>query len=83
MVRIEERGPKNTLITREIPMEVVEYPGHQQIPLQFLNWRDGGPTPPTVLDDNMQSCALTFAAIEASETKRVVDVQQMMREATA
>ena len=36
--------------------------------------------PATVLEENVQSVAMVFAAIEASRTSRVVDVQAMVRE---
>ncbi len=38
--------------------------------------------PPTALQDNIQSNAMMFAAIEASTQKKVVDVQAMVKEAT-
>ena len=46
----------------------------------FLDWLDGGPPPGTTLADNLQSAAMLFAAIQASETGQTVDVQAMVRE---
>lgn len=69
--------------TREITIEKPERAGHLMLPQQFLDWREGGPTPPTNLDDNMQSAALMFGAIQAAQTRCVVDVQAFLREAMA
>lgn len=82
VVRIEERGERGMLKVREVSNVAPEHIGHVMMPKQFLDWLDGGETPPTVLDDNIQSNALMFAAIKASETGQAVDVQAMVKEAT-
>jgi predicted dehydrogenase len=82
VVRIEERGESGTLKVREVPNEKPQWVGHTMMPAQFLDWINGGPTPPTALADNMQSNAMMFAAIEASTEKKVVDVQAMVEAAT-
>lgn len=66
---------------REIEPVSVEFSGHAALPNQFLDWLEGGATPPTVLDDNIKSNALLFAAIRASEEKRVVNVREMLESA--
>ncbi len=48
---------------------------------QFLGWLDGGPEPPTVIHDNIKSAAMLFAAIEASELHRSVDVADRLEQA--
>lgn len=53
---------------------------HQALPPVFLDWLDGGPPPETILTDNLQSTAMLFAAIQASETGHTVDVQALMRD---
>jgi predicted dehydrogenase len=80
IVRIEERSAVGTLQTREVPMVPVTWDGHQALPLQFLDWLDGGPAPETTLADNLQSTAMLFAAIRASESGTTVDVQALARE---
>lgn len=80
IVRIEERSAAGTYQTREVPMVNVTWDGHQAIPARFLDWLDGGPPPETTLDDNLQSTAMLFAAIRASETGSVIDVQAIVRE---
>lgn len=80
IVRIEERSPTGTLQTREVPMVNVTWDGHQALPPMFLDWLDGGPAPETTLADNVQSTAMLFAAIQASETGQTVDVQALVRE---
>jgi len=81
VVRIEERGEGGATTVREVPNETPQWEGHKAMPSQFLDWLDGGPTPPTALADNIQSNAMMFAAIEAATQGRVVDVQQMMKDA--
>jgi predicted dehydrogenase len=45
---------------------------------QFLNWLDGGEAMPTNVEDNLQSVALIFAAIESSRTGKPVAVQEFL-----
>lgn len=45
----------------------------------FVNWLKGGDAPPNTLDDNIQCCALLFAAIESAHTGQVVDVQDFLQ----
>ncbi len=66
---------------REMATVAVEFDGHAAIANQFLDWLEGGAAPITVLDDNLKSNALLFAAIRASEEKRVVNVREMLTKA--
>jgi hypothetical protein len=75
----KERSPAGTCQTREVSLVTVTWDGHQALPSQFLDWLDVGPPPETTLTDNLQSAALLFAAIQASETSQTVDVQAMVR----
>lgn len=50
---------------------------------QFLDWLDGGPPMETNIEDNLQSVALIFAAIESSRTGQPVQVQEFLRRAKA
>ena len=45
----------------------------------FVDWLGGGPTPPNCLDDNIQCCALLFAAIASAHTRKPVDVQAFLK----
>lgn len=45
----------------------------------FVNWLNGGDAPPNTLDDNMQCCALLFAAIESAHTGHIIDVQDFLQ----
>ena len=54
--------------------------GHQAVAAQFLDWLDGGLPPATTLTDNLQSTAMLFAAIRASETGTTVDVKELAQE---
>ena len=50
---------------------------------QFLDWLDGGPPMETNIEDNLQSVALIFAAIESSKTGQPVQVQEFLHLAQA
>jgi predicted dehydrogenase len=80
-VWIEEHTVGSGLRTEDVPLVAVQYPGHQAMLAQFVGWLDGGPTPPTVIDDNMQTTAMLFGGITASVENRVVDIQAMVAEA--
>ena len=45
----------------------------------FVNCLRGGDPPPNALDDNIQCCALLFAAIESAHTGQVIDVQDFLQ----
>jgi predicted dehydrogenase len=45
---------------------------------QFLDWLNGGDPMPTNVEDNLQSVALIFAAIESSRTGQPVAVQEFL-----
>ncbi len=48
--------------------------GHHALIGRFLDWLDGGPPPFSTFDDNIETMALTFAAVEATHTGRRIDV---------
>jgi predicted dehydrogenase len=81
-VRIEDRSDGGTLQIREVAPVPVTWEGHLAMPAQFLDWLDGGPAPPTTLEDNLQSTAMLFASIRASESGDSVDVQEVVSELT-
>ena len=45
----------------------------------FVNWLTGGQAPANTLEDNIQCCALLFAAIESAHTGQPVDVQKFLQ----
>lgn len=66
----------------EVPLLQPQYEGHAAIVDQFLTWKEGGPAPETVIDDNIRSAAMLFGGIDASEGNRVVNVAGMVSEIT-
>jgi hypothetical protein len=58
----------------------VAWEGQQAISAQFLDCLDAGPPSATTLADNLQSTAMLFAAIRASETGVTVNVEEMARQ---
>ncbi len=62
----------------QIPLPQQKYWDHCLLVQQFLDWQDGGPAAPTNLEDNMQCCALTFAAVESLRTGNPVNVQEYL-----
>jgi predicted dehydrogenase len=81
VVRIARHRPGRGLTIEEVPPVRVEHEGHLWIVREFLDWLDGGPTPTTVVRDNLRTTAMVFGAIEASRTNQVVDVAAMVDEA--
>ena len=45
---------------------------------KFVNWLDGGEPMETNVEDNLQSVALIFAAIESNRTGQPVKVQHYL-----
>jgi predicted dehydrogenase len=45
---------------------------------RFVHWLDGGPAMETNIEENLQSVALVFAAIESSRTGQPVKVQEFL-----
>jgi predicted dehydrogenase len=83
IVRLQRHTAGRGLTTEELPTLRGKYEGHTAIIDQFLTWMEGGPAPDTVLQDNIQSAAMLFAAIDASATGQVVDVQVKFRQAVS
>ena len=67
------------------PVPLLERPhwAHGWLTEQFLDWLDGGEPMPTNVEDNLQSVALIFAAIESSRTGQPVRVQELLQAARA
>lgn len=83
-VRILEHTGGGRLTITEVEPVQPEFPdGHRMQVHQFLNWIDGGPEPETVLADNIKTAAMLFAAIEASDTRQMIDVAAKAAEADA
>jgi len=83
VVRIWERAGAGGNQMTEVPLLAPKHTGHQWQIDEFLTWLDGGPKPDTVLADNIKSAATMFAAIVASGSNTVVDVEEMVRKAKA
>ena len=77
-VRLLKRQPHGGIVTEELEPVRPQHEAHNAIIDQFLTWREGGPAPETVVQDNIKSSAMLFAAVQASETGQVVDVPQML-----
>ncbi|MDF2722823.1 MAG: oxidoreductase domain protein [Paenibacillus sp.] len=67
-------------INRLVPLLEGDCWSHQLIIKQFIEWVQGGAEPANSMDDNIQSTALQFAAIQSGLTKQVVDVQAFLAE---
>lgn len=50
---------------------------------QFVQWLDGGPMMKTNIEDNLQSVARIFAAIESSRSGQPVKVQELLEQTQA
>lgn len=81
VVRLEQHLGGGRLRTEELAPVRAAHEGHQHIIDGALTWFAGGPAPETQLEDNIQSNAMLFAAIEANAERRTVDVQAKLRQA--
>lgn len=82
VVRVLRHTGGQGLQMNEVPLVRRTHEGHNAILEQFLDWLDGSPAPPTVLQDNIRSAGMLFAAVDASAAGRMVDVAAKVREAT-
>lgn len=73
-VWIHEHEPGRGMRLTEVPLVSPQWEGHNAIIAQFLDWREGGEEPATVLSDNLKSAAMLFGAIEATETGLPADI---------
>lgn len=79
VVRIYEFTAGQGMKTEEVPTVRPNFDGHNWLINEFLDWLDGSSAPYTVLDDNIKSVAMVFAAIEASRSNSVVNVEEMIK----
>ncbi len=61
-----------------VPVPNNSPPGHVAIIGQFLDWLEGGEPPECTLEDNLQSTAMMFAAIEAGQQHTSVSVKDFL-----
>jgi predicted dehydrogenase len=79
-VKLLKRQKHGGLIVEDLEPIRAQHEAHNAIIDQFLTWREGGPTPETVVQDNIKSAAMLFAAVQASDTGQVVHVPSMLPE---
>ncbi|MBH1980182.1 Gfo/Idh/MocA family oxidoreductase [Candidatus Saccharibacteria bacterium] len=70
IVRVYTRDEDGKQTIEEIPPVSELASGHHQILTEFLRWLDGGLAPETVLDDNIRSAVMVFAAIKSAEENK-------------
>ena len=80
ITRIYRHNEVDGTLIQDINLVKTEYDGHQWLIHEFLEWLDGGPAPDTRLENNIQSVAMVFGAIEASKTNKTVDVEAMIKQ---
>jgi predicted dehydrogenase len=80
VVRIYEHTPSAGLRVREVPEARPEFTSHEYTFRAWLDWLEGGEEPETVLEDNIHSVAMLFAAIRASASGVPVDPTAMVGE---
>lgn len=73
VIRIVRDTPAGEEVEEVVPVQD-DHDEHYALIGQFLDWLDGGPAPFNTFDDNVETMALTFAAVEATHTGERVDV---------
>ena len=77
LVRTHVHLGDNRLQITDVAPVVGEHEDHFQVIADFLDWLDGGPVPRTNIEDNIQTAALSFAAVEAVRTNAMIDIRAM------
>jgi len=77
VIRIVRDTPGGEVVEEVVPVHD-DHDEHYALIGQFLDWLDGGPAPFNTFDDNVETMALTFAAVEATHTGERVDVGEML-----
>lgn len=83
VVRVQEHTRGRGMRVEEVPTVTLPFESHAAVIGQFMDWLEGGPKPVTTLDDNLQSAAMLFGAIEASAHGTVVEVPALVQSATS
>ncbi len=63
----------------QIPLLESPYWDHALIIKEFVDWLDGGKPPVTWYGENIQCCAMVYAAIESLRSGQLVDVQEYLK----
>ena len=77
-LRVLRGGPWDRPLAEDLPLLQQPVWTNPWLAELFVDWLRGGPTPPNSLEDNIQCCALLFAAIESARTRRPVDVPEFL-----
>jgi len=80
-VRVLHGGTWEVPVAKEIPLLDRPVWMNSWIAEMFCDWLNGGPPPPTHLEDNIHCAALLFAAVESAHTGNVVDVEKFLEDA--
>jgi predicted dehydrogenase len=78
VVRLTRHLGGDEEVVEEIKPETNPFHGHFAVIARFLDWLDGGASPETVIDDALQTMALTFSAVEATHSGQRVRVQPLI-----
>lgn len=82
-LRVIQRDLHFNAAIEERPLEYQEQWMNPWLAEMFVRWLHGEPEPPNTLQDNIQCCALLFAAIHSAHTGQPVDVQEFLADAMA
>jgi len=82
-VRIDEQGWHGGIEGQGEEVALIDQPkwANAWLVEKFVRWLDGGEPMETNVEDNLQSVALIFAAIESNRTGQPVNVQEFLKKA--
>jgi len=78
-LRVLRGGPWDRPLAQDLPLRQQPVWTNAWLAELFIDWLSGGDAPPNRVDDNIQCCALLFAAIESAHTGQVIDVQGFLQ----
>ena len=79
-LRVLRGGPWDRPLAEDIRLQTQPAWLNPWIAEMFVDWLNGGPPPPSHLEDNIQCCALLFAAIRSAKDREPVDVQEFLQQ---
>ncbi len=77
-LRVLRGGPGDRPLSQDLPLLQQPVWMNPWLAELFCDWLRGGPRPPNHLEDNLQCCALLFAAVESAHSGQPVDVQSFL-----
>jgi hypothetical protein len=78
-IKVLRGGPWEAPAEELVPLQEQETWMNYWLAEQFLNWLSSGPEMVTTVDDNINCCAMVFAAIESAHSGKPVNINEFLQ----